>query len=132
MPGLCRTEHPRGRRRTGEEPRDLQMAPEDTFCPAAQTFPEFLENARGWIELRPVRETLRYALDGPLQPAEGTDRFSALLQCLYLARAEENDLVLELFDTPETFRARFELLKNRFTAAAGLYSELEAYGLAAS
>ena len=102
------------------------------FCPVAQTFPEFLENARGWIELRPVRETLRYTLDGPLQPAEGTDRFSALLQCRYRARAEENDLVLELFDTPKTFRARFELLKDRFTAAAGLYSELEAYGLAAS
>ena len=101
------------------------------FCPAAQTFPEFLENARGWIELRPVRETVRYALDGPMQPAGGTDRFSEQLQCRYRARTEENDLVLELFDTPETFRARFALLKDRFTAAVALINELTAFGLTA-
>ena len=131
-PGACRfAQCLSARYRTAAPVRFCAGSCEPIFCyaPSAQTFPDFSGHARGWLELRPVQETIRYAADGPLPPGDGTAQFSELLQCRYRARAGESALVLELFDTPETFRARFELLKDRFTAAIGLWNELNAFDL---
>ncbi len=99
------------------------------YCPSRQTFPEFLARARGWIELRPIRETVRYPLEPPAEIRAGQAYFSELLQCSYRAEQRADGLVLELFDTPESFRGRFALIKDRFIAAIGVRRELEAFGL---
>ena len=98
------------------------------YSPAAQTFPEFLSTAGGWIELRPVRETVRYDIGGALPSGDGQDFFSELLQCRYRARQTADGLLIELFDSPESFRARTQRLSDSFTAALALQWELTALG----
>ena len=113
--------------RTAAPARFCTDACEPILCyePSKQTFAEFLAGARGWIELRPIRETVRYCVDAA-EPREGGEHFSTLLRCRYRACSTRSELLLELFDTPETFRARFDLVKSRFSAAIGLQSELDA------
>ena len=102
-----------------------------SYDPSVNTFSEFLECARGWVELRPVRETVRYPLDITAAPCEGPDCFSEALQCRYRAKQDTAGLTLELFDTPETFLARAQLLGGCFHDAIGLQAELFAFGLTA-
>ena len=95
------------------------------YRPAQQTFTEFLSalpDRPCWAELRPVDETVRYAVEDP--PAGDGSFFSKALQCHYRAMADRDALVLRLFDTPESFSRRFALLEPHLTAAIGLPSEL--------
>ncbi len=101
------------------------------FCynPEKQTFARFLLASRGWIELRPIDQTLRYDSAGPGMSRQGQAYFSKQLECMYQASAGEDGLVLRLFDTPETFQARLGRLQGRFSAAVGLCEELRTFGI---
>ena len=130
-PCACRlAEALAARHRTAAPVRFCTGACEPIRCysPAAQTFPEFLSTAGGWIELRPVRETVRYDIGGALPSGDGQDFFSELLQCRYRARQTADGLLIELFDSPESFRARTQRLSDSFTAALALQWELTASG----
>ena len=99
------------------------------YRPAHQTFTEFLSALPAspcWAELRPVDETVRFAVEDP--PPGEDSFFSEALQCHYRAVAEQDALVLHLFDTPESFSRRFALLEPHLTAAIGLPNELRAMG----
>ena len=103
------------------------------YQPIKQTFDEFLSALPPkpcWAELRPVEETVRYPAEDP-PPGEGTF-FSETLQCHYRAGAEDNALVLRLFDTSESFLQRLSLMEPCLTAAIGLHRELERLGISVS
>ena len=120
-----------GKHRTAAPERFCAGGCEPIFCysPSMQTFAEFLNGAHGWIELRPIRETVQYPMELPAPSCEGPDFFSELLQCRYRAKQGADGLTLELFDTPETFLGRARQLGGRFQNAVGLRTELVSFGL---
>lgn len=105
---------------------------EPIFCydPSRQTFADFRAQAGQWLELRPIKQTVHYpAQDAAPDDAQSDSFFSEVLQCHYRAKTGEGELILELFDTPESFLDRTKLLSGRFHTAVGLWNELNAYGI---
>ena len=97
------------------------------FQATKQTFSDFLSSLPPkpcWAELRPVDETVRYPAEDP--PAGEGTFFSEALQCHYRAGAEDDALVLHLFDSPESFSQRLSRMEPYLTAAIGLSDELQA------
>lgn len=97
--------------------------PISCYRPSKETFAEFLSHLTGWAELRPVEETVVLPLEGAAASPTSPTFFSEALQCCYQATAEENRLLLHLFDTPETFQTRLSRLTPHAKAAIALREE---------
>ncbi len=102
---------------------DSAAIPISCYHPAKETFSEFLSHLTGWAELRPVEETVSMPLEGVAEAPASPTFFSEALQCCYRAMAEENRLLLHLFDTPKTFHTRLASLAAHAKAAIALWEE---------
>ncbi len=103
--------------------RESAAIPLSCYRPAEETFAEFLSHLSGWVELRPVEETVVLPLPGAGEAPASPAFFSEALQCCYHAIEEADRRTLHLFDTPETFQHRFARLAPHAQAAIVLREE---------
>lgn len=96
------------------------------YDPVQETFAAFQKrfSSACWLELRPVAQTVHFPVQLS-EPSQATaDFFSQVLQCHYRMEENAEGFFLHLYDTPESFRARFASIEA--AAAIGLCHELEA------